>query len=589
MPGVARANVAVTDTFDVWRVRTNEINTSLNLGTHAITANTLIWRDNDSSFTANVVTANTMTMTHGTTTATISVTSALAGDATKGSIQTTGGIKADLASRFGAAVTIVGAVDTQGHITLGNATTDDINPKGSFANSVIPKTDKIYTLGNTSIQFDETHSQRVKINANSTYNASSSGGIVGTTGAALDIASAHTTASVVTVDNDALATGSLIRLTSNSNSGSTRSLAKVTTSNVAAIATTAFEISTKAGRGLFIDSDLATGLPALEIDSEHTTASAVVINADPTTTAVAIDVSADGLTSGKLFSAISSSTARTGHLVHIESTATATGATGDTLHVQNDTTANTVLIANFANSTTNVVSIAVGGTVTIDGDLDVTGATSQFRSSSSIVNDKTLVLGAAGDVVANCAYTAATPPVVTATAHGLSTDNVVFIISRTGNGIPAAYSETVFKVTRIDANSFSLKSIAGTSHNATAGAGFISWTGNQTDSIIDDAGLYIPGAEDVHKLKWDSDDKFWEFNDSLKIDTATQLVLPKGTTAQQPAAAIAVVNNKSVAAATTGAMRYNTTASYFEGVNAGTTFEAFATQNFSTAIAVALG
>ena len=151
MPGVARANVAVTDTFDVWRVRTNEINTSLNLGTHAITANTLIWRDNDSSFTANVVTANTMTMTHGTSTATISITSALAADATKGSIQTTGGIKADLASRFGAAVTIVGAVDTQGAIILGNATTDDINPKGSFANSVIPKTDKIYTLGNTSI------------------------------------------------------------------------------------------------------------------------------------------------------------------------------------------------------------------------------------------------------------------------------------------------------------------------------------------------------------------------------------------------------------------------------------------------------
>jgi hypothetical protein len=39
MPGVARANVAVTDTFDVWRVRTNEINDSLNLGTNAITAN----------------------------------------------------------------------------------------------------------------------------------------------------------------------------------------------------------------------------------------------------------------------------------------------------------------------------------------------------------------------------------------------------------------------------------------------------------------------------------------------------------------------------------------------------------------------
>ena len=44
-----------------------------------------------------------------------------------------------------------------------------------------------------------------------------------------------------------------------------------------------------------------------------------------------------------------------------------------------------------------------------------------------------------------------------------------------------------------------------------------------------------------------------------------------------------------VAAATPGAMRFNTDNNYFEGVNTGTAFEAFATQNFSTAIAVALG
>ena len=85
-------------------------------------------------------------------------------------------------------------------------------------------------------------------------------------------------------------------------------------------------------------------------------------------------------------------------------------------------------------------------------------------------------------------------------------------------------------------------------------------------------------------VDWDDDDNFWEFNDSLKVDTTTQFVLPKGTTAERPAALTATV-----AAATPGAMRFNTSANYFEGVNTGTTFEAFATQNFSTAIAVALG
>ena len=55
------------------------------------------------------------------------------------------------------------------------------------------------------------------------------------------------------------------------------------------------------------------------------------------------------------------------------------------------------------------------------------------------------------------------------------------------------------------------------------------------------------------------------------------LQLPTGNTGARPSSPAA------------GYMRFNTDNSYFEGVNSGTTFEAFATQNFSTAIAVALG
>jgi len=44
--GVNRANVAVTDTFDTWRIRTNEVNTTLNLAAAANTADTLVYRDN---------------------------------------------------------------------------------------------------------------------------------------------------------------------------------------------------------------------------------------------------------------------------------------------------------------------------------------------------------------------------------------------------------------------------------------------------------------------------------------------------------------------------------------------------------------
>ena len=52
MAGVNRSNVAVTDTFDTWRIRTNEVNTTLNEATNAITANTIIFRDDSSNYIA---------------------------------------------------------------------------------------------------------------------------------------------------------------------------------------------------------------------------------------------------------------------------------------------------------------------------------------------------------------------------------------------------------------------------------------------------------------------------------------------------------------------------------------------------------
>ena len=150
MAGVNRAAVAVTDTFDVWRVRTNELNTSLNAGTHAKTADTIVWRDDDASLVANVVTANTLTMTHETGTATLVVASALAADATKASIQTTGGIKADLGSKFGAAVDVTGALTVGGHTTLGNAAgTDTVTLTGRVASIIDVATSITYDIGDS--------------------------------------------------------------------------------------------------------------------------------------------------------------------------------------------------------------------------------------------------------------------------------------------------------------------------------------------------------------------------------------------------------------------------------------------------------
>ena len=91
--GVNRANVAVTDTFDTWRIRTNEMNNTLNLAVSANTADTVMYRDNAGSANLNVLEANTTTITHtGTVDTALSVVSAVAAqsDGSYASILTTG-------------------------------------------------------------------------------------------------------------------------------------------------------------------------------------------------------------------------------------------------------------------------------------------------------------------------------------------------------------------------------------------------------------------------------------------------------------------------------------------------------------------
>ena len=566
MAGVNRAAVAVTDTFDVWRVRTNEINTSLNAGTKANTADTIVWRGDSGEIDVSTLSANVVTLSRNTSAAAITVASALAADATKASIQTTGGIKADLQSKFGAGVDVTGNLTVGGNSTLGNAAGTDTVTFTSRVNSGIDTATSItYDIGSSGRLWKDYYGQRVVLTGNTTYTGSAS----------LEITSGHLTKHNALLTNDALTTGSLLQLTSNSTDTSARSLLKITNDNAAAVAAKGLEVVSDAGWGVYVDSNLAAGKPALEIASSHTTANAAI-------------VTASSLTSGSAVQVTTASNSRTGHLVHLASTSTNAGATGDVLHVKNHTSTNTAMIANFANATTNVLSVMVGGGVKIDGDLDVTGTTTQFRTAAAVVNDKTSVLGAVGDVRTGATYTAANPAVVTSTAHGLTNGQVVFVVASDGtnSGTVAIQSEMLIKVANKTTNTFEAQTVAGVALNSTGESNrTFSWVGPQTDAVVDDAGIYAPGGTGLHVLKWDDTDNYWDMNDSLKINTTTQLVVPKGTTAQQPAGSATAT----VAAAVTGAMRFNTENSYFEGVNAGTTFEAFATQNFSTAIAVALG
>jgi hypothetical protein len=170
----------------------------------------------------------------------------------------------------------------------------------------------------------------------------------------------------------------------------------------------------------------------------------------------------------------------------------------------------------------------------------------------------------------------------------LSTGNIIFLVTATGTGLTSSQTETfaenIVKVTVTDGNTFTLADKDGTNivSNST---GVISWVGPQTDALVDDAGIYVPGDTGVHKFKWDDTDNYWEVNASFNIDDTGQFVLPKGTSAQKPASSATAT----VPAATTGALRYNTDNSKIEGVTVGTTYENLSTETFATAIAIALG
>ena len=673
--GVNRANVAVTDTFDTWRIRTNEVNTTLNLAAAANTADTLVYRDNAGSANLNVLNANTTVVTHtGTTDSALSVVSAVAAHSggSYASILTTGGIYGTLSSKFAADLTIGTDLTINGNTALGSsASADEVTFNSTLSGDILPTV----TSGAATITAGAATGSDLGATANSfahiytvqeTISATS-----GVTTNVFSVTSAAGAGNTATFLNNSATTGTVLSVTSTSTDTTARKLVQITNDAAAAVATTALSIQSDGGRGIFIDSNLAAGLPALEIDSEHETANTVIINADPLTTASAIQVSADGLTTGKMLclESTSSSTATrslshiwtynsaatgttalhiqsdagrgifvdsnlaaglpsleidsehttantviiksdilsTGSALQVSSTGTHSSnlvsfvsdgaATGPTLHLRSDASSGTVKVLQVANSTADIFSVTqagdatVGNDLTISGDfvvtgnLSVAGATTELNTATTLVRDKTLVLGVKDGGSIACTFdshaSAPTFTTVGAVAHGLSASDVIFI-SVTGSADNGVTSEALYTVaTAANSTIFTLSGTIDTQ----AGTRTLQFSGPQTDALIDDAGIYLPGSTEIHSFKWDNTDKYWETTDSLFINDTGQLVLPKGTTAQKPAAAATAT----VPAATTGAIRYNSDTSKVEAVLTSTSYENMSTETFATAIAIALG
>ena len=705
--GVSRSNVAVTDTFDTWRLRTNEINNSLNLATAANTANTIMWRDDAGTANVNVLNANTANVTHtdGTTSA-LTVTSAVAAasDGTKAAILTTGGIYGTLSSKFAADLTIGTTLSVEGSTTLGNATSDTITFTGGVATStdLLPIANNSSDIGSTAKQFQHIFAEQETITAAQDISAN-----------VFSVISSNNTSNTVVIKNDTPTSGTLLQISSSATDTTARSLATITQSGDVTTSgdTTGLKLAMTSGRGIFIDSDDADGDPAFQIDSEHATTNAVTIDT-ATTTATAAHFNFPSLTTGSgiditsasstlstagavmeinqshaLSSAanvatfsvvtagngaygvkvnsthatsnaslridsstttknivevvgnslssgdgmqISSSAAHTGQLISLSTTNTGDTARGEALKIQYNTANTTAKAVTVANSSADIFTVeqsgdvAVGRDLSIGGNLSVQGTTTQINTTTTLARDSSIVLGAQSNVVTGATYTAASPAVATSTAHGLTNGQVIFVVASSGtsSSTVAVPSEQLFTVANKTTNTFEMETIdgnleleAGTvtgdatgyllldcTDGSTADAGdnismsagvdatgdsnrTFSWVGPQTDAAVDDAGLVVPGSSAKHYVKWDDTDNYWKLNDSVMVQSSGQFVFPKGTTADKPGSSASAT----LAAATQGAMRFNTSLAKFEGVTTGTTFENMSTEAFSVAVSIALG
>jgi hypothetical protein len=234
------ANVALSDTFDQWRVKTNEL---------------IVMTQTDGSDNFISLTDTTNSTSN-----------------TTGSIITTGGIGISKSMVIGENLNVHGNIHANGNITsdgsitLGDASTDNIVLNADINSNIIPNTNGSFDIGNSTQYWSNGFFESVKLTAAAglgmtalEINADDA------TSAAFSIDGEQTTTAVMRIDADVLTTNSVAVFSDNSANNSSRKTVQVLQDNADAIAATA----------LYVQSD--GGITGMQIDKNYTDISAATV------------------------------------------------------------------------------------------------------------------------------------------------------------------------------------------------------------------------------------------------------------------------------------------------------------------------